>query len=482
MATSIAMNVVIKIACTFCLLVIVAAVLPACAYFEKPAVSLDKTLIDQKTFIDQHKMTTRQTTARQSPPVASYRQRRIALLSETLPSHEPASVKPTMVSLRLVDLPLRVFASMLSDLTGYNILIAPDVNGIVNYDLNRIDWRDALYTIAELHGLGVDEYPNKKLIQLYKNTGSQKNANIRMGERLAKPYNVELFKLRYTDAEKIATLLKSLLGEQKKHNNNDGASAIESSVVADKSSHSLIVQGDRQAIELAASLIGTIDVPQRQVMIEAFIVEAGEDFTRALGARLGKHRDGVFNTDNINGPYLNVPVAGGSGGLGLTFGSARIRVELSALEKAGKSRLISNPKIFTLDNQSAMIFEGSEVPYQTVSDSGTQTEFKQAGLRLAVTPSIVNERHLMLDLEINKDTVDTRLQNPPITRRELTSRLLVRSGDVVVIGGIYLKRQVRAFEGMPFITHLPFIGDWFRYKRREGDVKELMVFIAPQIV
>ncbi len=477
------MNDVIKIACAFCLLVIVAAMLSACAYFEKPAVPLDKTLIDQQTFINRHQTTARQTTARQSPPIASYRQRRIALLSETLPPQEPTKIKPMMVSLRLVDLPLRVFASMLSDLTGYNILIAPNVNGTVNYNLNRIDWRDALHTIAELHGLEVDEYPNKKLIQLHKNTGGQKNANTRMGERSAKAHNVELFKLRYTDAEKIATLLKSLLGEQqKKNNNNDGASVIESSVVADKSSHSLIVQGDRQTIELAASLIGTIDVPQRQVMIEAFIVEAGEDFTRALGARLGKHRDGVFNTDNINGPYLNLPVAGASGGLGLTFGSARIRVELSALEKAGMSRLISNPKIFTLDNQSAMIFEGSEVPYQTVSDSGTQTEFKQAGLKLAVTPSIVNEQHLMLDLEINKDTVDTRLQNPPITRRELTSRLLVRSGDVVVIGGIYLKRQVRAFEGMPFITHLPFIGDWFRYKRREGDVKELMVFIAPQIV
>ena len=476
------MNDVIKIACTFCLLVIIAAVLSACAYFEKSAIPLDKTLIDEKTFINRHQTTTRKMTAQRPPPIASYRQRRIALLSETLPPQEPTTIKPMMVSLRLVDLPLRVFASMLSDLTGYNILIAPDASSTVNYNLNRIDWRDALHTIAELHGLGVDEYPNKKLIQLYKNTGGQKNANTRMGERSAKPYNVELFKLRYTDAEKIATLLKSLLSEQKKHSNDGGVSATESSVVADKSSHSLIVQGDRQTIELAASLIGTIDVPQRQVMIEAFIVEAGEDFTRALGARLGRHRDGVFNTDNINGPYLNLPVAGGSGGLGLTFGSARIRVELSALEKAGMSRLISNPKIFTLDNQSAMIFEGSEVPYQTVSDSGTQTEFKQAGLKLAVTPSIVNEQHLMLDLEINKDTVDTRLQNPPITRRELTSRLLVRSGDVVVIGGIYLKRQVRAFEGMPFITHLPFIGDWFRYKRRAGDVKELMVFIAPQIV
>ena len=475
------MNDVMKIACIFCFSVIATTLLSACAYFEKPVTPSDKPLIDQQAFIDRH-----QTTAPPSPPIRTpvvpYRQRRIPLLSEPLSSHEPAAAEPMMLSLRLVDVPLRVFASMLSDLTGHNILIAPDINGTVNYSLNRIDWRDALHSIAELQGLSVDEHADKKLIQIYKNTGKQKNASIRMNGQSAKAHNVELFKLLYTDAEKMATLLKSLLGEQQKQSNNGNTPAIKSSVVGDKSSHSLIVQGDRQAIELAASLIGTIDVPQRQVMIEAFIVEAGEDFTRALGARLGRHRDGIFSTDNINGPYLNVPVAGASGGLGLTFGSARIRVELSALEKAGKSRLISNPKIFTLDNQSAMIFEGSEVPYQTVSDSGTQTEFKQAGLKLAVTPSIVNEQHLMLDLAINKDTVDTRLQNPPITRRELTSRLLVRSGDVVVIGGIYLKQQVRAFEGMPFITHLPFIGDWFRYRRREGDVKELMVFIAPQIV
>ena len=475
------MNTMMKIVCIPYFSIIISTLLSACAYFEKPAISSNKSLIDEQTFINQRQLT------RPSPqPITSqvipYRQRRIPLLSEPLATQEPATTNSVAISLRLVGVPLRVFASMLSDLTGHNILIAPDVNGTVNHNLNRVDWRDALRAIAELHGLRVDEHPNQRLIRLYKNTAKQNNANALMDRRLIQARNVELFKLRYTDAEKIATLLKSLLGKQQKNNKDGTASTPQSSVVGDKGSQSLIVQGDRQTIELAASLVGTIDVPQRQVMIEAFIVEAGEDFTRALGARLGKHRDGVFNTDNINGPYLNVPVAAGSGGLGLTFGSARIRIELSALEKAGMSRLISNPKIFTLDNQSAMIFEGSEVPYQTVSDNGTQTEFKQAGLKLAVTPSIVNEQHLMLDLEINKDTVDTRLQNPPITRRELTSRLLVRSGDVVVIGGIYLKRQVRAFEGMPFITHLPFIGDWFQHKRREGDIKELMVFIAPQIV
>ena len=463
------------------LAIIAAALVSACAYFEKPAVPSDKPLIDERAFINE-----RQLRHPQQPPltmpIVPIRQRRINLLSESS-QPERTTIESPPLSLRLKDVPLRIFSSMLSDLIGYNILIAPDADSVVNQTLNRVGWREALYTIAELQGFAVDEQDDKKLIRLYKSTEKFKGIGARGDNLVSKKANVELFKLRYANPDKIAILLRSLLGEQRQKNNgNNTSEPTRSSVVSDQSSHSLIVQGDRQTIEMAASLINTLDVPQRQVMIEAFIVEAGEDFTRALGARLGKHRGGLFSTDNINGPYLNLPVAGASGGLGLTFGSARIRVELSALEKAGKSRLISNPKIFTLDNQSAMIFEGSEVPYQTVSDSGTQTEFKQAGLKLAVTPSIVNEQHLMLDLEINKDTVDTRLQNPPITRRELTSRLLVRTGDVVVIGGIYLKKQVRAFEGMPFITHLPLIGGWFQHKRREGDVKELIVFIAPQIV
>jgi len=452
----------------------------ACAYFEKPAVPTSETLIDQQAFITERQQK-RAIYPRPILPTPNA-QRRINLWSppaEQQTKHSLPASSP--ISFRLVEVPLRIFTAMLSELSGYNIVIAANINGTISQHSDEVGWREALQTVAELHGLAVDEQRAQKLIRVYKPTAPR--GEVGGNNPYATRRNIELFKLRYADPDRLAALLKSVLGEQPKSTAAKGSSsALASAVLADKGSHSLIVQGDPQTIELAATLIQTMDVPQRQVMIEAFIVEAGADFTRALGARLGRERDGLFNTDTINGPYLNLPVAGASGGLGLTFGSARIRVELSALERAGKSRLISNPKIFTLDNQPAMIFEGSEVPYQTVSDSGTQTEFKQAGLKLAVTPSIVNEQHLMLDLAINKDTVDTRLQNPPITRRELTSRLLVRTGDVVVIGGIYLRRQVRAFEGMPFITQLPFIGNWFRHRRREGDVKELMVFIAPQIV
>ena len=452
---------------------IVVLLLSACASFQQPGIStVPRYLIDEEAFI-QGKQSSPPPAPARPAHYASYQRSRINLLAAAKPSPQTIKASPVL-SLRLVQVPLRIFLYMLSELTGYNIVLSPQVDAVLSQQLNAVAWRHALATIAELHGLEVDE--KYRLIRLYpkqeKDAGTHPDAaSALLGDQ------VELFRLRYADTEQAATLLKSLLRRKQV---DSGADDI--SVVSDKRTQSLIVTGNRRTIELADSLIRTIDVPTRQVMIEAFIVEAGEDFERALGARLGRQREGIFSVQNINGPYLDAPAVGASGGLGLTFGSARIRVELTALEKAGKSRLVSNPKVFTLDNQPAMIFEGSEVPYQTVSEGGTQTEFKQAGLKLAVTPSIVNHQHLMLDVAINKDTVDTRLSNPPITRRELTSRLLVRSGDVVAIGGIYLKRNVRAFSGLPFINHLPLIGSWFQNRKREGDIKQLVVFIAPKIV
>jgi len=122
------------------------------------------------------------------------------------------------------------------------------------------------------------------------------------------------------------------------------------------------------------------------------------------------------------------------------------------------------------------------VPYQTVSQDGTRTEFKQAGLRLAVTPTVIGDEHLMLDVKINKDTVDTRLQNPPITRREIASRLLVADGDMVVIGGIRLDTRVDSVNRVPLAGSLPLLGGLFRHSAAEHDVRELLVFILPEIV
>ncbi len=389
------------------------------------------------------------------------------------PASPVAASASAPLLLRMERVPLPVFARMLSQAVGYNIVADADVKTPLSLSLDAVGWRDALALAAGLHGLAVSEQARGRLIRLHRR-GSPPGDDDAPGARK----QVELFRLNFSSPGEVKPLLDALLQQA------GAEQSPRAVVVADERSHSLVVKGVRRDIALAASLIREVDTRHRQVLIEAFIVEAGEDFERSLGVRLGREQGVVFRGSNGagGGPFVNLPVAGAGAGLGLRFGKPRIRLELTALENEGKSRIISNPRVFTLDKQSAVIFQGDEVPYQTVSEDGTRTEFKQAGLRLAVTPTVIGDEHLMLDVKINKDTVDTRLQNPPITRREIASRLLVADGDMVVIGGIRLDTRVDAVNRVPLAGHLPLLGGLFRRSAAERDVRELLVFILPEIV
>ncbi len=394
-----------------------------------------------------------------------------------LPASPISASSSTPLLLRLERVPLPVFARMLSQATNYNIVADAGIKAPLSLRLDAVGWRDALALAAGQHGLALSEQPHGRLIRVHRR-GAAPGDNNAHGARK----QVELFRLNFSSPGEVKPLLDALLHQ-------DGADKRQARavVVADERSHSLVVKGAQRDIALAASLIREVDTRHRQVLIEAFIVEAGEDFERSLGVRLGREQGIIFRgsggggTDG-GGPFVNLPVAGAAAGLGLRFGKPRIRLELTALENEGKSRIISNPRVFTLDKQPAVIFQGDEVPYQTVSQDGTRTEFKQAGLRLAVTPTVIGDEHLMLDVKINKDTVDTRLQNPPITRREIASRLLVADGDMVVIGGIRLDTRVDSVNRVPLAGSLPLLGGLFRRNAAERDVRELLVFILPEIV
>lgn len=366
--------------------------------------------------------------------------------------------------------PLQVFTKALAIMSGYNIVIDPSINPLLRIDLKSVDWRDALHLIADIHSFEIVQ--NDRLIYIKKSDTPRPTA---ANQALAS--DIELFRLRYADPDSIKKLLTPLM-QMDAANQSPGNTVI----TVDRRTNSIIVKGTSNHIALAESLIRNVDIRTHQIMIEAFIVEAGDDFERNLGARLGRAPDGVIDT--TRGPYIDFPETVFSGGLGVLFGHGRgrFKLELTALENEGKSRIISNPRIFTLDNQQAIIFQGDEVPYQTVSDQGTRTQFKQAGLRLQVTPSVVDAGQLMLAVSINKDTVDTRISNPPITRRELTSHLLVNDGDIVVIGGIYLDSRIRSTDSVPIVSSVPVFGQILSRRRNERDVRELLVFISPKII
>jgi type IV pilus assembly protein PilQ len=152
------------------------------------------------------------------------------------------------------------------------------------------------------------------------------------------------------------------------------------------------------------------------------------------------------------------------------------------MESEGLTKLVSNPRVYTLDNQEAVIFQGFEVPYETVSESGTQIEFKEAGLRLAVTPSVVGDGNLMMNIQINKDTVDTSISNPPITKSQINTNLVTKDGAIVVIGGIYTQSTSKSKDGVPFLSDVPGLGRLFQRKTENDDRQELLVFIAPRVL
>ena len=396
------------------------------------------------------------------------------------------------ISLFLQNVPADVALRALAILVDANMALSDKVSEkSLSLRLRRIPWRDAFSSVVDM--LGLHSWESRNVLHV--STQAEKKS-LSAGSRIELPgsdeLHAELFRLRHSDPKLMRETLLSLFGGKNKKSTLQ--------LAVDVPTRSLIVQGKAKELEVVAAVIAKTDVPAKQILIEAYIVEAGEDFEYKLGARLGyKTREGSENF-HLGGTaggvdsggtltlgdrrnlIVNAAVEAPVWGLGLLLDRRRLKVELSALEREGKTKIISSPKIYTLNNREAMIFQGDEVPYATVSDQGTRTEFKQAGIRLAVTPSIIDSGRMILDVAVSKDTVDKRLTNPPISRREIRTRLLAKNNSVVIIGGIFFKTENNSHSFVPVLGKIPLIGNLFGRKLHAKDTRELLVFIAPRIV
>ena len=261
-----------------------------------------------------------------------------------------------------------------------------------------------------------------------------------------------------------------------------------------------------------ADLIGKIDVRTRQVLIEAFIVEATDDFSKEFGARLGVSDIGIIGSPgsteslttvttggvagtqpedadglalgDLSGLVTNFAVTGGAGiGFLVQSASTVLKAELSAMEKQGFSKIVSNPRVFTLDNQEAVIIQGDEIPYQSATqEGGTEVQFKDAGIQLVVTPSIVGDGNIILTVSVEKKSANTSTRNPPITSRSINTKLLIKDNTVVVIGGVFTQETSDGEDKVPVLGDVPLIKHLFRYKTDKDVRKELLVFLAPRII
>jgi len=301
--------------------------------------------------------------------------------------------------------------------------------------------------------------------------------------------------VNYAKASDIANLFKSASSTSDKRDERG-------SVTVDDRTNSIIAYQTQDKLDELRRIVAQLDIPVRQVMIEARIVEANVDFSKALGVKWGS--DTGFTAGNKNGnprwtasgtggggSFVDLGVAGAPSGVGFAYvgSNFNLNLELSAMQTAGNGEIISQPKVMTANQQTAKIMKGVEIPYQEAASSGaTSTSFKEAVMSLEVTPQITPDNRVIMEVKVNKDSVskDASLISaggePGIDKNEVTANVLVADGETVVIGGIFEKRSDKVTSKVPFLGDLPFIGNLFRNESVEESKKELLVFLTPRII
>lgn len=389
---------------------------------------------------------------------------------------KPESINNKPISMRLRDVPVSLFARMLSLATDKPVIVSPELKSVLNGSFNKEPRNSVLGNLATVHGWRLSHNGRTTLIH-------SASKNVARGEQLRS----ELFHLHHIEPKLFKEMVEHLFPDKKN----------KPLVVLNPQTRTVVVKGSAEMIERVFRLVEKTDVPVRQVFIEAFIIEAGEDFERRLGSRLGYDLrrgdlsvggtvrpldEGGLVLGDSGGSVSDLAVAGAAGGIGFLIDRNRLKFELTALEREGTTRIISNPRVFTLDNRRAVVFQGDEIPYLSVSDAGTQTQFREAGVRLEVTPTIIGDNRLLVRVRVNKDSVDTRRTNPAITRRSIETSLVVTSGAMAVIGGIYFDTQVNNTARLPWLGKLPFVGALFRNTSKQLDTRELLILLMPKSI
>jgi type IV pilus secretin PilQ/predicted competence protein len=399
--------------------------------------------------------------------------------------------KGQKISLDFQDADIVPIFRLMADISGYNFVIDPSVKGKITMKLMNVPWDQALDIILQTFGLGKSAEGNIIWIApqtIFTKIAKEKAEAKSEGEK-AEELVQEVFRINYANAD---TLVNDVI---KKAN----LLSPRGSIIVDKRMNTLVVKDIVANIITIRDLIKVVDLPKPQVMIEAKIVQVSNNYTETLGVKWG----GTFLGSGINtfpqslsGSFsmaTPVPSMGSSagssaspaGGIRFDMGSAStisVNLALSALETINKSKTLSNPKILTLDNESAEIKQGRTFFVSTTSSEGTKTEEKSATLSLKVTPRIAPNEFVSLEIKATDDTLES--VNPPVVNtKSVETKALVKNGETLVIGGIYTNDLTEGEEGIPFLRKIPLLGWLFKSQSQTGpNVKELLIFITPIIV
>lgn len=423
------------------------------------------------------------------------------------------------LSLNFQNIEVRSLLQVIADFTNFNIVTSDTVGGALTLRLKDVPWDQALNIIMEAKGLGMKKNGNVLWIAPKDEIDERTKKDFESARNIEQlePLRTQGFQINYAKAEEL----------KKQIADNSGSSeastrflSTRGSAIAEPRTNQLFVTDTPSKLEEIANLLKKLDVPIRQVLIEARIVEARDTFGRALGVKFGagsvgnvlghnrwsagsSYQDVVGGTagsgstgfagpSSAANPFFNLPATLSTGmapaAIGLSiFNSANTRylaLELSAMESEGIGKIVSSPRLLTADQTQAVIEQGTEYPYtQTAPNGATTVAFKKAVLKLEVVPQITPEGNIILSLDLNKDSRgETTLQGVAIDTKHIKTQVLVENGGTVVIGGIFEMEETTQVNKVPLLGDIPVVGNLFKNNARESTKREMLVFITPRMV
>ena len=413
---------------------------------------------------------------------------------------EPSSVPSgETISLDVQEADLHDVLRLIADVVGVNIIAGADVQGNVTTRLDNVSWDEALDAVLSINGMGHERSGSVIRVAPLELFTKEREARLREQEaqRQIRPIVTQVLTINYANAAALQPNLEKLLSDR-------------GSLAVDTRTNTIIVSDTQAAISTITDLVATLDRATPQIMIESRIVESSRNFLRELGVQLAGRAEektsasfpsavsifggGSREGSDVPGNFiLDLPAqvgTGAGGSLGISFasvGGSFLDVHLSALEASGRGKVISRPRIATLDNTEALIQSGRRIPFETTSaNQGTQTQFADASISLRVTPHVTPHGFINMKIVASRNAADftntSRDGVPTIITREATTEMLVRDGDTVVIGGLYTRDMSTSQNGVPFLSKIPGLGWLFRKTHNRDTTDELLFFITPRII
>ena len=396
------------------------------------------------------------------------------------------------LSLNFQDIDVRSVLQLIADFTDLNLVASDTVQGNITLRLQNVPWDQALDLVLKTKGLDKRKIGNVLLVAPADEIAARERQELESQKQIAdlEPLRRELIQVNYAKASDIAKLFQSVTSTA----GTSTATDERGSVTVDDRTNSIIAYQTQTNLDELRRIVSQLDIPVRQVMIEARIVEASVDFSKELGVEWKGVTTGfgnfALNGATGRGAFVDLGASAPTSGIGIGFitDNTILDLELSAMEKTGNGEVVSQPKVVTSDKETAKILKGSEVPYQEASSSGaTTTSFKEAALSLEVTPQITPDNRVIIEVKVTKDAPDFSQAAatggvPTIQKNEVNAKVLVSDGETIVIGGVFTNNQSKSVDKVPFLGDLPYLGRLFRRDLVKDSKSELLIFLTPRIM